>query len=388
MKKNLIDYVKQYQKLTFEECTMREADLLVFAEFSYIKLDGVVKSIDEVDQKGYTLWEIEKLADRDVLFADERFRAENEALFDAMLASKRYAKCKFRFYENLIDHELEMQFSAVTVTIDEGLSIVVYRGTDEYFISWKEDFNLSFMDKVPGQVCAKQYLKRVAEQVSGDLYVCGHSKGGNLAVYAAMCADTAIQDRMIAVYDFDGPGFLEKVLEENHFMRIAPKVHKIIPKASLVGMLLGNHESCRVVESSSVGLSQHLLFHWIIENGELKYTDKMLEGSKHFDKKLNTWINGLSMEERKIFTDTLFDVAFASETDNLVDIKFDKESLKGVALALDAAKNLPKDTKDKMFEIIRELVKVSMEPSWVNVDFQGIQRFAASLMSKKGNGEE
>lgn len=363
MKKNMLDFVKEYEKITFEKSPLLEADFLVLSQFIYIKLDGVVNSIDDAMQKGYTLWEIEKLADRNLLFADEKYRPDNEALFNAMLESKRYAKLVFRFYENILDAELEMQFSAVTVSVDESNTIIVFRGTDEYLIGWKEDFNLSFMKKVPGQVCAKHYLSRVAEQVSGNLYVCGHSKGGNFAVYAGMSVPENVQERIVAIYDFDGPGFREEILVENHYSRIAGRVHKIIPKASMVGMLLGTDDVCKVVESTAVGLLQHILFSWVIEGGELKYTDKMFERTKYIDRKINEWINRLTEEERKIFTDTLFEVAYAGETENLRDISFDKEGLRKAGQVIEAAKRLPQETKDTILAILRELVKVSMKNS-------------------------
>ncbi len=368
MKNHLVDYVLEYQKISFSKCPLSEVDFLVLCQLAYIKFDGIIPSIDEEFDRGMTLWEINKRADRERLFVDQKYRPENEALYDAMLLSKRYEGLKYYYYEDRVDDALQMQFSALTVEVDPKTYIVVYRGTDEYFVSWKEDFNLSFWEKVPGQVRALEYLQAVGQKKPGKLYVCGHSKGGNFATYASMCVEKEIQDRIDSIYNFDGPGFRKEVLEEKEYDKIASRVHKVIPKSSMVGMLLGEKEECKVVDSSALGIMQHNLNSWIIKNGKFKTMDKIFESTRYMDERINAWISGLSVEERKIFTNTIFDVAAASETNNLRDLTFDKEGIKKASQVMNAAKKLDPQTKSKMQEIMKELIRVTMEPVFHTIE--------------------
>ena len=155
----------------------------------------------------------------------------------------------------------EEQFSAVTILMPNGMIYVSYRGTDNTIVGWKEDLNMSFKELVPAQTTAKNYLNKIAEKYKDkQIIVGGHSKGGNLAVYAAAYCEPKIQDRIIKVYNNDGPGFCDKVVNSEEYNRILNKVHTYIPKSSIIGRLLNHKEETTDLKGSNISVILKLGF--------------------------------------------------------------------------------------------------------------------------------
>ena len=73
--------------------------------------------------------------------------------------------------------------------------IWAFRGTDSSLAGWFEDIQLAYSEATPSQLYAQAYLERAARRFGGGLYLGGHSKGGALALYAAVNAG-AVQPRI------------------------------------------------------------------------------------------------------------------------------------------------------------------------------------------------
>ena len=190
----ILDYLREYGDYSLAEKPFCDVDSLVLSQLSYLKFDGIVPGPGEVCAP-ISLEDIAAHEDYDRLYADERYRKDNTALFTGVLNSRRFGQMRLWNYVNLIKPEKESQFSAVVCGMPEGLSYVVFRGTDENIVGWKEDLNFAFSEPVPGQLYSVPYLERAARTIEGSFYVGGHSKGGNLAVYAAMHCDPAVRER-------------------------------------------------------------------------------------------------------------------------------------------------------------------------------------------------
>ena len=261
----MLDYIREYGEYTFDEKPLGEVDSLIFSQFAYLKLDGMVPLVTE-NKKSVNLQFIRDHADYEKLYADERYEKENRALFTAMLQSKRFRKVKLNCYSNIVEPEWETQFSAVTFLLTEDLAYLAYRGTDETIVGWKEDFNMAFLDPVPGQLFAVKYMDRVMQKLQHRFFVGGHSKGGNFAVYAALSCKEEEKDRILRVFNHDGPGFRPEVLKRLDYPSMDEKIIRILPHSSLVGMLF-SPAACKyeVVESKTFGLLQHDPFTWLVE---------------------------------------------------------------------------------------------------------------------------
>ena len=352
----LLDYLKEYGDYTLAEKPFCEVDSLILSQFSYLKFDGMLpeEAAQGAESRVVSLEQIRRHEQYDSLYGDERYRRDNTALFLGMYDSRRFHNTKIMNYVNRIDLDTEMQFAAVTIVLPDDMVYVAFRGTDETIVGWKEDLNLAFSEPVPGQRMSVEYLNRAAETFRGAFHVGGHSKGGNLAVYASMNCREAVRDRIVTIYDHDGPGFRPEVKAQGAYDEIAERIRKTVPRSSLVGMLLYSEGEYEVVESRTIGLAQHNPYTWLVRDDGFLIADDIRSGRKFMDKALNQWILSLSQEEMHTFVDTLYQVLLASETDNLIDFTANwMKSLHGIRMAL---KGLDQQTQKVILQILRALL--------------------------------
>ncbi len=352
----LLDYLKEYGDYTLAEKPFCEVDSLILSQFSYLKFDGMLpeEAAQGAESRVVSLEQIRRHEQYDSLYGDERYRRDNTALFLGMYDSRRFHNTKIMNYVNRIDLDTEMQFAAVTIVLPDDMVYVAFRGTDETIVGWKEDLNLAFSEPVPGQRMSVEYLNRAAETFRGAFHVGGHSKGGNLAVYASMNCREAVRGRIVTIHDHDGPGFRPEVKAQGAYDEIAERICKTVPRSSLVGMLLYSEGEYEVVESRTIGLAQHNPYTWLVRDDGFLIADDIRSGRKFMDKALNQWILSLSQEEMHTFVDTLYQVLLASETDNLIDFTANwMKSLHGIRMAL---KGLDQQTQKVILQILRALL--------------------------------
>ncbi len=358
MKGTIIEYLKEYANVSLKDEPMNDVDSLVLCQFSYLKFDGLVPLVTE-NSRSVSLQQIYEHPDYEKLYGDERYEKENRALFEAMRKCVRFRSMKLNCYINIIrtQSDFETQFSAVTFLLEDGSMYVAYRGTDETIIGWKEDFNMAFLSPVPGQEYAVKYLHMVTSRLPRDFYIGGHSKGGNLALYAAMKCMPQVQDRIIKIYSMDGPGFRPEVLEKLDFGRIEERTCKILPHSSLVGMLFEKDIRYQVVESRTFGLAQHNPFTWLVKEGHFVTVSDIYETRRFMDDTLNEWILSRDEQSLRTFVDTLFLILSASEADNLIDLTADiKRSMSGI---LGAMKGLDEDTQKALKQTVKALFEIA-----------------------------
>ena len=352
----ILDYLKEYGDYTLEEKPFSEVDSLALSQFAYLKFDGMVPDVDE-KQPPVSLAYLAEHENYDSLYGDERYRKDNTALFQGLYNSRRFRELKVGNYVNQIDLDTETQFSAVTFLLPDGVSYVAYRGTDETIVGWKEDMNLAFSEPVPGQRMAVEYLNYVAVLIQGAFYMGGHSKGGNLAVYAAMNCVEDVRQRIITIYDHDGPGFRPEVKTQGAYEEIADRIRKTVPHSSLVGMLLYTDGVYEVVESKTIGLAQHNPYTWLIKEDHFQIVDELYTGRKFLDEALNQWILSLDQNEMHTFVDTFYQIVLASETDNLIDFTANWfQSIHKIGTAL---KGIDQQTGKMMIQIMKSLFNIA-----------------------------
>ena len=203
----------------------------------------------------------------------DTFQKKRYRLFECCAGLKRYRDLPMHDYVNIIDGAMEMQFCACTWDLSGGECYIAFRGTDLTIAGWKEDLNMSFMT-VPSQKEAVAYTERMARRGMA-LRLGGHSKGGNLAVYAGARVAPSVQERILRVYSFDGPGVDEETLGCQGYERISARIESYIPQSSVVGMLLHYHPRYTVVRSTSLGILQHDAMTWQVENGDFVRQDDL-----------------------------------------------------------------------------------------------------------------
>ena len=275
----------------------------------------------------------------------------------------------------MIDGSLDIQFSAMTVEDDKGFKYVVFRGTDDSLIGWKEDLNMTFKTPVPAQKYSVKYLEKVASYLEGDFIVGGHSKVGNLSVYAAMNCSDEVRDRIIRIYSHDGPGFITELLEDSCYDKIKDRIVKFVPKSAVVG-LFGNVEDYIVVDCEKMGVKQHNPYNWIIEGFEFKKTEHIGKISSMQAEAINNWSKEMTKEKWALLSDQIFGVFEKAGVTNLNDFNEDfwgtlsrvrlatetiddetKEQIKGIlGMFMDSATHVAKEeAKEKAKETVSHI---------------------------------
>lgn len=315
---NIIDYLGS-EFDSFDERPLGDVDSLVLACLSYYRLPGEARAART--KRGVPLYKV---------LCAEWFDAMTAGLWDpkgliqlltAAVASPRLRGARLCSYVSETDDAEEKQFAACTLRFPSGDAYVSFRGTDNSLVGWKEDFNMAFETDVPSQRAAVAYLERVARGVTGKLYVGGHSKGGNLAVYSAINCSEQAYARIEKVFSHDGPGFTAEAMASGDFAARVGKVSKTVPESSVIGMMFEQQEEYSVVCSTAHGALQHDPFSWVVEGADFVRADKVSRSAVAIDQSINQWFADMSREERAGFIDALFQVLYASGQDTLAGVR-------------------------------------------------------------------
>ena len=309
---NLFDYLEWRGDLSFEEDSLNKIDLLLLSHLTYSIFDNLIT------EDFSHLVTLSKLAKDFKLLPDFKERINigyliNKRTTELMFKcakTRRFKNLKLCGYKTIFDEKNEEQFAALTFVAGD-IIIICFRGTDDTFVGWKEDFNMSFMEEIPAQKDAATYLEQAAKALKGRLIIAGHSKGANLAVYAAVKAD-ALQKRIDAVYNFDGPGFSEAFLEKPSYKKIEQKIHSYYPEFSVVGMVFHHPEHYEIVKSDGFAFWQHDGLTWQLKGKAFENTRQFNEKSRFFNDAFNSWIEKLSIGQKKQFVNALFSLFEAS----------------------------------------------------------------------------
>ena len=359
---NILDYLNWRGDLTLAQSPFNEVDNLILAELSFVNFTGIVPGPGEGE--GVPLHAAAEAFFRSheggdmgmgVLVPDEI-----PTLLRKMAECPRFREMKVNCFCDHLDVRKAEQFAAVTVELGDGSIYLSFRGTDDTIAGWKEDFLLGCQPEVPAQKKAVAYVKAVAAQYPRrKLMLGGHSKGGNLAVYGGIFVPLAIQRRISAVWSNDGPGFYGAVLETPQHARLEGRVHSIVPKSSVVGMLLEHEESYTVVDSDQVGLWQHDGFSWqVLGTGFVTLREVSRQGRRN-DLALKEWVRRLPVDQREKFVDGLFEVLTASGATTLTDLK--EDGFRAAGAMVRAMKDMEKDTRDALFNAIATLFRSNIQ---------------------------
>jgi len=250
----------------------------------------------------------------------ERTDGEAARLTQALSKSVRFRDMRLVGFRRRFSEEEELQFGAMTVLTGDGWALVVYRGTDATLVGWKEDFNMAFADEVPAQREAAAYLEEAARLTPLPLRVAGHSKGGNLAVYAAANVNPAVRRRIGAVWNFDGPGMNERVMQSPGYRSMESRIVTYLPESSIVGILLERAGQVHVVKSDAVGPMQHIPYSWQVTPSGFEEAQSLTPQSLYADRTIRTWLNSMSRTERQRLVDGLYDVVQATGARTLGEV--------------------------------------------------------------------
>lgn len=317
---NIIDYAQGLNAYSFDKVFFKDLDVLALTEVAYLPFEQIITegkiTLEKLAQH-YTTLNGEK---GEILSVITTPRID---LLRILGRSARYGTIEAFDFINKIDSNIERQFSAITYRLEDEKYLVVFRGTDENLIGWKEDFHMTFMHEVPAQQSAYQYLEKRMTEYPGEYIVSGHSKGGNLAIYACSKLDEEKQNSVTGIYAFDAPGLHESLLESEGFLRIKDRIASYIPQDSMVSVLLEPPVNAKVVKSNAILLLQHDTFSWEVGQIDFVQIENQSQLSIHADKVISSWLDTMSNNEKQEFSDVIFDVFLESGINKFADITVD-----------------------------------------------------------------
>lgn len=332
----LFDYLNQCGGRSFFELPPNEVDSLILSLISYVDPEEIVPTAYDTD--GILLCEtarafFQRHPDPSVLSLGLILPREIFPLFRAAGETRRFGELRVKGYRNEIDPTREMQFSAITFVLPDKWALVAYRGTDDTLIGWKEDFNLAYLPIIPSQEEAAAYLNAIAPYLPEDLYVTGHSKGANLAVWASFNCDPSVRARLRKVWSNDGPGFAKGTLTSPAYLEMRPIMQFVVPQDAVVGTLLEHDENYQVIESDREGLYQHNGLLWKVEGCAFVRLEAATESSRQLTDTVNEWLDRMTAEEREGLMAALFRALTVHQATTLTELS-EKSAKKGPIVRL------------------------------------------------------
>lgn len=365
----IIDYVNAYGQEDFETIPLNEVDIVCLNELGYVPFGRWLPEVLD-SPRFFKLSELKPFVHADqTLQTDFLLTQDRLSLLEAVLSSSRFSELEIGHYVNDISDEYEKQFAAMVMRLPSIDHIqLVFRGTDDTIVGWKEDFKMTYMSTIPAQYSALKYLQDFLVEEPTQAVVSGHSKGGNLALYATSQIDKALQDKVQAVYIFDSPGLQADLLVRTAFERIRDRIIAFRPQESIVGVMLSTDMGYQTIESRGSGIVQHNVSHWIVTDQSFNRLPELSHFSQNLEKTFADWVASYSGQELKQLVDTAFDLFFDAGIDSLNDLS-DNPSLRLKGL-IGTLKDLDKTKRDLLGKSLINLLgtynKHAVEQAWAN----------------------
>lgn len=360
---NYMDYLRWRGDLSFSQDPLNEVDAMIFTSLSYLRLEGrpVEDSCTSI-----------LLSDAAAEFFNlpdwkQRGRGESDlGLLKAAAQTRRYGKIFLVRYRSQFVPEEDTQFAAETFLLDDGSMCIAFRGTDNTLVGWKEDFNMCFQQTVPSQRLAQDYVRELYTQYMAPIHLCGHSKGGNLAVFAAARCSPMIQSSILGVYNYDGPGFTDYMMGDPGYLAMVPKIHTFVPQSSVIGMLMEREEPVRIVRSKQVGgILQHETLSWEVLGKELQTAPELTSDAVIIQNTIQNWLCNMDNEARNQMVESLFTVLTHGNVEKAEDI-FSPRNLLNYLVLLGTDETVRKNLSNELENLLgaaKQSIKAVLEPA-------------------------
>ncbi|MCI9087037.1 MAG: DUF2974 domain-containing protein [Clostridia bacterium] len=355
---NIIDYLNWRGDIPFSQVPLNEIDSLILSRISYFPFDNLFQGEEQITiENAYKRFKKEK--DKIVLQIDDL------DLFPMVAKCARYKDLILLDYINKIELKEQKQFSAITICLPNNILYVSFRGTDNTLIGWKEDFNMSFSSHVPSQKDSRVYLDNIASKYKGDIIVGGHSKGGNLAVYSSAFCNSETKKRIKVIYNEDGPGFDEDIIQTTEYQEIIKKVHTYIPQSSIIGRLLNHQETYTVVQSTANGIMQHDLYSWQVLGSKFVSMKNVTDKSLLVDKTIKEWVKTVPAGQREQVVEALFEIINSTEATTLEELS--NKKIATARILIKNYQNIDNENKILISRALHSLLGIIKENIMTNI---------------------
>ncbi|MBO6000502.1 MAG: DUF2974 domain-containing protein [Spirochaetales bacterium] len=351
---NALDYVLWRGDLALSVDGFNEVDMLLFSELVYAPIENYSRSFCSDAGKGPDLLSILKdvypapLPKRTSYVFQPRYD-----LWNMMPTRRRFAEVRLDRFSSNFEPENDKQFAAAIFCClfgKEKIAVVAYRGTDATVTGWREDFDMAYKSPIPAQSDAVSFLNEALKSGYDKIYVCGHSKGGNLAMYAgAFCSKP---EDLSEIYSFDGPGLSDDIIRSDIWKKVSSKIHSYIPESSIIGLLMGHSGTPVIVKSDSKTIMQHNPFYWHVMGGSFVRSEDTTLSSQFLDETLHEFLSDCTLEQKEILVKTTFEIVQVSEAVRVRDIP------KGLAMRIPKVKKTISSISKEDREVVGEVLRI------------------------------
>jgi hypothetical protein len=344
---NIMAYLNWRGDLSFDKDKFGVVDNTILSILAFNDFSGIVPNIGEnksisLGQAGETFFHIKDTSYLEGIF----YHREIPKLLEKTIETARFRDICLSQYEDQLEKEVPKQFSAMVFSISPKLHYVAFRGVDSSIVGWKEEVLMGFFGETHAQRESIAYAKIIMKKLGGQFIFGGHSKGGNLAVYAASRLDRVDQDRIIRIYNNDGPGFHPELMKEKGYLNVLNRITTLLPESAIVGMLLENNSEFKIVRvagNHAISLKQHNPLLWEVKGKDFVYRETMSERSKQIAHTIRAWLKQLSKEDREEFVESLFHVIQETGANTILDLTKEKRAI--AESVIRALKHMDKSSK-------------------------------------------
>ena len=350
----LMDYLKWRNDVSLKAAPFNEIDNVLLSYLAYADFGELLQEEKRRVSIETCLKRFSKKHDLANVRESKHFIERAPLLLEDMVCGARFRGTKVVHFREVFDKKKVQQFAALVFLLPDGTRYVSFRGTDLSITGWKEDFLMSFTAETEGAKEAVSYLNEVAACVEGDLILGGHSKGGNFAMFAAAFCEDSVKERILKVYNNDGPGFREEIVRSAAYRELLPKITNIVPQTSIIGRLLSNEAAHTVVKSTAAGIFQHDVTTWEVTKD--KFVSAELDAFSDFVKKaLGSWLETMDDEARKSLVETVFSMIEMTEAETFSE--FGENLFKNTGLMIKGLGKLPKEKQNELTAAFRSLAE-------------------------------
>ena len=303
-----IDYLKYYGAYSFLEKPFCDADNVLFNVLSYMPLE-------KLEEKELTLSkvykELENTKELGLIIPNDYI-----IISKMIMQAKRFKNIKVS--DIVCEDSDTSQFFACTYHLPEFL-LIDFRGTDDTIHGWIENLeNLTGINEA--QKKAKEYVDMINESHRKKIVITGHSKGGNMSFYAAICAQN--QDKILKAYSLDGQGFVLKYIDIDKLNSIKDKLIHIVPENSLVGSLFKEVASdIKIVKTNKISPFSHNPLSWNLEGNSFDLADNFFDKTIKLKSKIDGIIDSLNEDECQELAKEALEFNQNIKANNLIELR-------------------------------------------------------------------
>lgn len=350
---NFFDYITWRGDLSFNQSAFNDVDAGILSRLVYEPFDNFVSSDFKTSARVGDV--CEQILGLEELSSKVIYLKLDSELMNLVKNSKRFGDIRITGFVNEVDEETECQFAACVFDLGKNNYFLAYRGTDKNLVGWKEDLNMGVCFPVPAQLRAVEYYEQAASSLPEGKYIIGgHSKGGNLAIYSAAFSNSQCQNMVSRIYNFDGPGFNDDVMQMLEYQAVEPKVITYVPQFSVVGMILEHSEDYSVVKSNNPGILQHEILSWGVNHSSFTTLKHVTKGSKFVDNTLKNWLAGLNEQDRSDFIEAVYDILSSGGNSSVAEDLITPESVMGMFKSFTT---MDSKLRNKMMKVFLKLGK-------------------------------